>query len=279
MLGTFKTQLTPLHQNRFFSTAPQKKRQFQSQLKSINPLPEKILEQSYLLSNEKGWGSVLDSLSQRSKRFNSHHLVLLTGESNCLSVLPTLREYSKTILVNDVDVAVHKNLQLMRQIILSEDNTEDFINTYYRFMVQCQLYEPEPNSYHFRKMLKSCIEALGEYHFLSSDTRYKVCRAAARQTTFFHAYIDYFNGSHVKALAHVLNQHQYQVAICNISNVRDYDENNALSKNLTYLVNRETLILHSTLKDNTVQALPPLAYGKYQAEYANVPGQILPKYT
>lgn len=220
---------------------------------SVSGAYKKYSKKPALFSNQHETQRQLDGMlrTQPISATASSRVAFLTGESFCLSMLPELKLHANIVVFNDLDPLVINNIRFMIHCLRHASNTEEFEALYYdpehnpilkkriqingvHMLSSCGTMLNIPcsalivNDQLLKQLLNSQYILLGNSHFLASDERFQACRQALSELQFTYTHIDLFKPAQVQRFTNYIKDEDYQITLCNVTNLFEYDADFAL---------------------------------------------------
>lgn len=250
--------------------------------------------------NENGLDVTLKNINNAflNNTYTNDTAVLLIGESCFTSLFRVLPEHIKYIILGDFEPNISKHNMHILKCLKEANSVEEFKKLYhqdnpvynlsiYHYM-DAFLAESTTCRYN-SKIFDGCINSQLEYtlrdmHFLSSDSIFLECKKAAERFEIICISIDLLNTTHCLKLAEILYANKTELALCNVTNIHDYDAEHNLIINIPLLLNdspnciilfSKNLMSTGALNqndyfNNSIRCFSLLAKRKLAEEFANI---------
>jgi hypothetical protein len=202
---------------------------------------------------------LLENLHQKSKK---NTIGIVIGNGYILSLLPEIP--AEDILLLDNESLVHYFLLLIGNAILKTNSNRDFallkeeliifIKKLEQLIYQHNSSDEKEIQEQVGKNLDNEMKYLGDRHFLSSKSRFLVCKKALQQKELLPINVDIFNQKDMEELGKLLNKSACRVSFLNLTNVADYDTQHVLKSRLDNLpLSKNCKIITTSLLSYTVE--------------------------
>lgn len=191
----------------------------------------------YPISNEAEYWRLIENLEniQAPRTTSQLRVGILFGESNFLSMLPSLTKLVDVVLLADVEPRMHQHTQHMLNLFKQTDSPEQFVAEYSNSNAMDNVTltgESTPGLKHLTERLFSkksqTYASLKKYHFLHNQERYDACKQALDQLAVIQIKLDLTDMISCTQLANLLQIHQANFTLCNFTNIHHYVEPNKL---------------------------------------------------
>jgi hypothetical protein len=156
-------------------------------------------------------------------------VAILFGQSNFLSILPELSNFSDVIILADIVEKQHKHIKHMLDCMCVSESPEEFIKNYLENnpILNERVGSTDINLVADINYLTRNIKRGGstkEYNFLSTQERFHKCKQAAKKLSFAQITLDLMNSDQCSQLADLLASYNATIEFCNFTNIHTYDE-------------------------------------------------------
>ena len=207
----------------------------------------------YPFCNESGYAEIIKNLQYIEPKCTQKTKVsLLFGESNLLSLLPTLSAISDVIWIADINPAQHEYITFLLDCFKSSDTTEQFLKNYFKnniLLDKNNVYTKEKyTTLEINNQMNHFKSSCGKYYFLNSQSNYDKCKKSLNKVTLLQINLDLSDKDACRQINALLTKHNAVLTYCNFTNIHHYVEADTLQEAVSNLLkdNEHVLIMYST---------------------------------
>jgi hypothetical protein len=143
---------------------------------------------------------------------------IVIGNSCIISLIPDIQ--ADDILLLDIQPIIQNFILYIKNLILNTSE-RNFEETKKNIIKNIENYEKR---YHVSRDegLQLEMAVLGDKHFLSSETRFNLCKQALKEKDLLPVQINLFDEKAMQKFSQLLNKEKLQISFLNLTNVSEY---------------------------------------------------------